>query len=310
MRNRFLYSALCMMVLFIGCEEVFIEEDLSEAAVIILAPTEGSEVENTSTTFSWEEVDQATSYRLQIAQPNFENAAQILLDSTMSVTNFSMELLKNSYQWRIRAQNGSSATPYAQANFSVVDVEDFSAREVILTAPEDNLVTNISSQTLTWQPVADTNVYRIQLLDEANEVLTEETTTNTEIAATFAEGITSWQVRAERDTQSTLYTSRILTLDTEVPNTPQSTAPVDEAVETTTTVTFSWTRDALDGAAEFDSIYIYSDEALTQLVLKDQIISPTDIELTASSTYYWNLQSFDEAGNQSEVGDTASFTIN
>ncbi|WP_034228969.1 fibronectin type III domain-containing protein [Aquimarina pacifica] len=308
--SRFLIGALLLLALLVGCEEVFIEEDLSEKEIVILAPTEGAAVENTSTTFSWEEVDQATEYRLQLAQPNFENASQILVDTTMAVSNFSMELLKNTYQWRIRAQNGSSATPYALANFSVIEIEDFSAREVILTTPEDDLITSTSEQTLEWQSVADALLYRVQLLDEDEAVITEETTTSTEISATFSEGVTQWQVRAERDTQSTLYTTRTVTLDTEVPNTPESIAPIDGATQTGTTVTFSWTREALDGTEEFDSIYIYSDQALTQLVSKDEITSPTDIELTASATYYWYLQSFDRAGNESELSDTLSFTIN
>ncbi len=295
---------------FLGCEEVLLEEDLSDKAIIINAPVEGTTVLNISVTFNWETLDQATTYRLQVAQPDFENAAQIVLDTTITGTSFNTNLVRNSYNWRVRAQNSGTTTPYVSAGFTVIESEDFSVREVLLVAPENTTIVNTTSINLQWQAVTDATSYRIQLLDESNAVVEEKTTADTSISFTFPEGVTQWQVRAENNTQNTLYSTRSLTVDSMKPNQPVVVAPVNDATQAGTTVAFSWTREVVVGTPEFDSIYIYSDVALTQLVSKNRVTSPTDIELDANTTYYWFLKAFDEAENESESSTTSRFTIN
>ncbi|WP_103069711.1 fibronectin type III domain-containing protein [Aquimarina sediminis] len=299
-----------LFIVFMGCEEVLFEEDLTEAKTILIAPSEGATVENTSVTFSWEAVDQATEYRLQLAQPNFENASQVVVDTTVTTTSFNTTLVKNGYQWRVRAQNSGSNTSYTTASFTVIESEDFSAREVLLIAPQNNGIINATAANLQWQAVTDATLYRVQLLNESDEVISDKTTTNSSLSITFPEGVTKWQVRAENNTQSTLYTTRTLTVDSKNPKKPVATAPVNDASQSATTVTFSWTREVVEGTAEFDSIYIYKDQQLTQLATKDKVTSPSDIDLEAGTTYYWFLKAFDQAGNQSESSDVLRFTIN
>ncbi len=293
-----------------GCEEAFIEEDLTEAVISIIAPLDGSQIDETSINFSWEGVNQATSYRLQIARPDFENAAQIVEDTTVSSTSFRTTLTKNSYEWRVRAQNSGSSTAYASAKLSVIEPVDFASREVLLTSPANDLITSEPTVTLEWQVVPDANTYRLQILNSSDEVVQEETTNTTSFEITFSEGSSKWQVRAENATQNTLYTTRILTVDTMKPNTPSAATPANEATLTDTAVSFSWTREAIEGTAEFDSIYIYEDEALTQLVTKDRVTSPSEITLEASKTYYWFLKAFDAANNESDASTTQNFDIN
>ncbi len=308
--KKYILSGLLMITTFYGCEEAFIEEDLSDDTTAIIAPKDGSQIEDTSINFSWEAVDQATSYRVQIARPNFENAAQIVEDTTVSSTNFSTSLTKNAYEWRVRAQNSGSETPYVMAGFNVIEPTDFASRKVLLVSPENELATNEPEITLEWQVVPDANTYRIQLLNTSDEVIQEETTNETQITLIFPEGTTNWQVRAENATQNTLYTTRSLAVDTMKPNTPVATAPANNATLTETTVSFSWTREVVEGTAEIDSIYIFEDEALTQLVTKNQVTSPEEIALEASKTYYWFLKAFDAAKNESDASATQNFVIN
>jgi len=309
MKKHLLYSAIVLLTLF-SCEEILFEEDIRDNIVTIIAPTDGSRVESTSINFSWNTVAEATSYRLQIAQPSFENASQIVEDTTVTVASFSTTLVKNDYEWRVRAQNSSSETIYTTAGFSIVESEDFSAREVVLSSPGDATITNNTSVTLQWGAVTDATSYRIQLLDSNDAILQEETATGTSMQLTFPEGVTTWQVRAENNTQNTLYSTRTLTVDSMNPQKPVATAPINEAALTTTTVSFTWTREAVEGTAELDSIYIYQNEQLTQLVTKNQVTSPSEIALDAGNTYYWFVKGFDEADNQSEASEVFSFTIN
>jgi len=94
------------------------------------------------------------------------------------------------------------------------------------------------------------------------------------------------------------------------PQKPIAVTPANQTALTDTAVSFSWTREAVSGTAEFDSIYVYRNEQLTDLAIKNRVTSPSEITLDASTTYYWFLKAFDEAGNQSEVSDTFNFTIN
>ncbi len=308
--KKYITYSIFLILPFLSCEEAFIEEDLSDDIIAIIAPRDGSEIEDASINFSWEGVDQATSYRLQIARPNFENAAQIVEDTIITTTNFNTSLTKNTYEWRIRAQNSGSATAYVLAGFSVIEPTDFSSRQVLLESPANDLITNDAAITLEWQVVPDANSYRVQLLDGSNAVIQEETLNGTSIELTFPEGTTQWQVRAENATQNTLYTTRSLTIDTMEPNVPTITAPANDATLTDTAVSFTWTREAVTGSTEFDSIYIFEDQAMTQLATKDRVTSPSEITLDASKTYYWFLKAFDEASNESDASATLRFTIN
>ncbi len=308
--KKYTLFSLVIFIALCSCEEAFIEEDLSDDMTAIIAPKDGSQIQDTSINFSWEAVDQATSYRVQIARPNFENAAQIVEDTTVTSTNFRTNLTKNTYEWRVRAQNSGSETAYVMAGFSVTEPTGFASREVLLTSPVNELATNEPEIELQWQAVPDANTYRIQLLNSSNEVMQEETTIDTMITLTFPEGVTRWQVRAENATQNTLYTTRSVTVDTTSPNTPVATTPANNAILTETAVSFAWTRETVEGTTEIDSIYIFEDEALTQLVTKNQVTSPSEITLEASTTYYWFLKAFDQAKNESDASATQNFQIN
>ncbi len=308
MKRYFLYTIIALA--FFSCEEILIEEDLSDGIVTITAPSDGTTVANTSVNFSWNAVDQATSYRLQIAYPSFESPVQVVEDTTVTKTNFSTTLVKNDYEWRVRAQNSGSETAYTMASFRVIEAADFAARELLLISPANNAFNNTSDITLQWESVADATLYRVQLLDASNAVIQEETLTATSLQLTFPEGVTKWQVRAENSTQNTLYFTRAITVDTMAPNVPVAVTPANEAVFTDPVINFTWTREIVEGTTEFDSIYIYSNPQLSELVTKDQVTSPSEITLDAGNTYYWFLKAFDQAGNQSAASNTLEFTIN
>jgi len=115
----FFATILLFNAAFISCEETLLEEDLSEAQISILAPNDGSVLTSENVQFNWDSVEQATSYRMQIATPNFNAATQILVDTTVSSLQFTARVLSGEYQWRVRAQNSGSQTPYNTASFSV-----------------------------------------------------------------------------------------------------------------------------------------------------------------------------------------------
>jgi hypothetical protein len=102
-----------------SCDDIIEVEDISNEQVIILAPTDNSVLAQSDITFSWNTLEEADNYRLQIAEPNFENAIQILIDSLVTTTNLSTVLSAGDYQWRVRAENSEYQSRYSTQNFSV-----------------------------------------------------------------------------------------------------------------------------------------------------------------------------------------------
>lgn len=309
--KNFKYILGCFLILGLySCEEVLFEQDISEDRLTLIAPANHTEIEANSVRFNWESLEGATNYEIQIATPNFANANQLVLNTVTDSTFYQIELIENQYEWRVRAQNSGYATPYSSAKFIVIPITNFSNNNVILLSPANGLITNEDIHNLKWEEVPEATQYTIQVLDENGEPIQSETTTETNLDITFPEGSVQWQVRAEKDNEYTLYSSRNILVDKTAPNIPTLTAPTDEQILTNPLVSFDWTRTLIEGSVEFDSIYIYRNLNLTDLVLKDEVIAPFETTLDTNETYYWYMKAFDEAGNESDDSTIFSFTIN
>lgn len=121
-------KSLLLFVLIIGlvsCEDILEVTDISEQQVTLLAPTNGSVVTDSLVNFNWNGVDEANSYLIQVATPNFSNASQLVLDSIITIdssfvgTRISKPLSNNGYEWRVKALNSDFETDFSQSEFSV-----------------------------------------------------------------------------------------------------------------------------------------------------------------------------------------------
>lgn len=107
---------------FLGsCEDIIGVADISDKVVVILAPANDVVLNINNINFSWDNLEDAENYRLQVATPNFEATSQILLDTTINTTNFNKILSAGVYQWRVRGQNSGFETIYTTQNFSIED---------------------------------------------------------------------------------------------------------------------------------------------------------------------------------------------
>jgi len=110
-----------LLIIFLGlisCEVILVE-DISNESILLLAPSVNSEVPSGNISFSWQLVNEADSYNIQIASPNFENASQILLDSITSSISANKNLEVGEYQWRVKAINSEYETPFSTVSFTV-----------------------------------------------------------------------------------------------------------------------------------------------------------------------------------------------
>lgn len=308
MCKSIIYKALFCIGLFgfFSCEEILLEEDISEDEVTLIAPADNAQFFSTGISFFWEELEDADQYHLQIARPNFQAPLQIVLDTVVSSNSFSFQLNIGEYEWRVKGINSSYETVYKSRLFTIVNNEEFENNTVILVTPANNLVTKTASQNMSWQSVIGATSYQLQVLDQDNTVINDQVITNSNLNYTFQEGNYNWRVRASNGSQQTLYSSRSLLVDTTVPNTPVLTSPVNASTSTESELSFQWTRSPIQGSTETDSIYIYKNSALSILHLKDQSASPFPANLE-SGTYYWFVKAFDQAGNVSN--QSAVFSV-
>lgn len=112
---------ITMLIMLAGCDEVIFEEDITNSYLKILAPTNESNVDAGNIIFTWEAVEYADQYHIQIATPDFDNANQIILDSIITNTNCNKVLFSGNYEWRVRAENSVYVTSYFSNDFHVIE---------------------------------------------------------------------------------------------------------------------------------------------------------------------------------------------
>jgi hypothetical protein len=110
---------LLAIILLASCEEIIEVVDISDKSVVVLAPTDTATLTITDINFSWEDVEDAEQYKLQIATPSFESANQVVLDTTITTTSFNQALELGNYEWRVRAENSDYQTTYSTQSFTI-----------------------------------------------------------------------------------------------------------------------------------------------------------------------------------------------
>lgn len=303
-----LLSFILLLALF-SCEEILFVDDISDKEITLITPANNSVLFSTGVSFSWDKIKNADKYHLQIAKPNFTSPVQIVLDTLITATTFTQQLNIGKYEWRVQAVNSAYETAYKTWSFEILNNDDFQDNTVVLLTPNNNLITKIVAQKLSWQSIIGASEYQLQIYDSNNAIIKEESTSSTSIDYTFPDGSFSWKVRASNGSKETLYTTRSILVDTKAPNTAVLSSPLNASSTTATDINFQFSRTAISGSTETDSIYVYNESALTNLNFKDKASSPYNKTLT-KGTYYWYVKSFDEAGNTGEKSTVFSFTIN
>ncbi|MCF6347008.1 MAG: hypothetical protein L3J20_01750 [Flavobacteriaceae bacterium] len=113
--------AILILVFMFSCEEIINEQNITNDAINLFAPSENVILKTGATiTFNWEALNGATDYQFQIAKPNFSNASQILKDTLIQKIDFTLDSLPvSNYEWRVKALNSAYETVYATNGFVV-----------------------------------------------------------------------------------------------------------------------------------------------------------------------------------------------
>lgn len=305
---RFLTSILFMGVVLSSCTKDFIEPNLNDETVTLLSPQDNFQTTSNTVSFWWEELDGATSYRLQIVDSSFNAIISLIADTTVEGTQFTQNLQPGKYQWRIKAVNGSSQTVYTTPrNLRIDTTSNISSQNIVLISPSANFYSNTGSSTFKWSALANADDYRFQVINQGNSSTVVDVILLTDsFTYSLAEGTYTWQVRGQNAVSNTQYSTRTLTVDLSPPavSSPVTPAHLDTV---SNPVSFLWTRDA---SASGDSLYIYQDSLVSAPVYAG-FHTGTSHSFTGiiNQNYFWRIRTRDLAGNWSAYSTLRKFRI-
>lgn len=214
-------NILFVVIVFvlISCEGVFLEEDLTDEKITLVAPSDNSELESDDDfNFYWEDLDVESSYQIQIATPNFETPQEIIVDSTTTNYQLSLSLDAGTYQWRVRAKNDVYSSEYSPAfNFSIEESTngntDITNEVIVLISPSDNSELESSDNyDFYWEELEDVVTdYQIQIakpdFDNPLEVIVDSMVSDHQVNLTLDAGGYQWRVRAKNDVYASEYST-------------------------------------------------------------------------------------------------------
>lgn len=99
----------------------------------------------------------------------------------------------------------------------IIEVPDISSETVAVLAPTDGAALTTTSVTFNWSSVEDVDNYRIQIATpsfaNAEQLLTDSLTTDTNFDITLQSGEYEWRIRAENSDYQTAYTTQSFSIE-------------------------------------------------------------------------------------------------
>lgn len=296
-----------------GCSE-FIEPSLNKKSIALLAPSDNIETTSYQQTFWWQTHEDAFQYRLQIALPSFNNIGKLILDTVVKSDKFTYTLDPGKYQWRVRAENGSSQTAYATQSFTIypASLKDQSVQAV---APGNGLYIANADVKYDWLKLFGAVQYRLQVdknsfVDE-NKLTLNVLTDNLTFTSTLpSEGNYQWRVRAENATETSKWSSvRNFVYDNTPPAKVVLTAPGNKQL-VTKPVKLTW--DAIADADKYE-LYVYKADGTTLYSNSyPQILATNSQTFNAGDsgeTIAWKVRAIDKTGNKGPFSELFTFIV-
>ena len=248
---------------------------------------------------SWNAVDGATGYQLQIAL-NASFTAKVVNDSGLTATRDTLtKALAGgvTYFWRVRVR-GDATAPWSTARRFTTTGSGLAAP--IPLSPADGALPSPASAYFTWSSVSGAAAYHLQIAEDSMFASLESDTLIAGVSRT-AEGLKAsathfWRVRAENGngpgawSETRRFTTTVAT-DPGGPAKPILSAPADSAQGVTFTPLLRWNKAA--GASAYH-VQISSDPDFASTVVDDSSAADTARlivpGLASGSTWYWRAR--------------------
>jgi hypothetical protein len=308
------YVLITCAGLLSSCSAI-IEPSISKRAVQLEAPYDQYKSNSYTINFWWDQVDDALHYRLQVVTPKFDSAASLVADTLIKGNKFSLNLSPGNYQWRVRAENGSSQTPYTSARNFTIYLSSIKQQSVQLSSPANNFLTNQGSVNFQWGSLYGATKYQLEI--DTNNFVNESTIVYNQLLSgqqfnfTFPKDQTyQWRVKAQNDTAQAQWSAiSQVTYDHTPPSKVSLTAPSNGLV-VTMPVTLQWSQAAT--AVKY-RLYLYKSDSTTIYNTNFPATVTTNsysFNLGVSGdTVYWKVTAIDASGNESQASELRNFVL-
>lgn len=315
-------SITVILIIFTACNDI-IETDISEETPVIILPQDGAIVPEFAT-FSWEKMEGAKQYRLQIRTPEFENPVSVTYDTTVTKTTLNLLLESGMYEYTLIALNNGFESLPAGPFVITADTIQGGQSEINLTAPNSNDFYNDSFEgPFTWSAVPNAATYEFSLREGTNfgtgSIVHSEnniTTTSLTIQGLSLEtGEYVWGVSAIfPNGNTTAIFTKTFKVDATPPPVPSLVSPNDQAT-VLAPITFTWSNPQDVGTVQspVSSLIEISSDPNFNTILEDETTTDESYETSSIlqvGTYFWRVRAFDEAGNQGDYSVVREFFIN
>ncbi len=307
------------LVAFISCDDV-IEDDITDDTITIVAPLDEAEIKGNTVQFRWNGIEGADEYRLQI---NNQETNAIILDSVVNTSIFDYTMDPGSYQWRVRGENFAYTTAYTfDTRFSVIESSNLEGQTVKLNEPSNNLYTNKTDITFTWDAISTATFYKIRIskIEGSTETIiyTNNDTEINDTSITIGSSVITedaeykWEIQAGNETTTTGYFPRTFFIDTQKPPQPTLTEPATgdtAAVDEEVTFKWSFTDTGIIQSGITSSIQIATDQEFNDVVNSKEGVSEYTVTFADAGTYFWRVKGQDDAGNNGDYSDPFQIVI-
>ena len=313
--NRYAKHSLLLALiipLLVGCSDV-LEEDLTNDEVIIFAPPDNYLTTANSISFVWAEMPDALNYEMEIAWPSFDSMITLVADTNIYSNTFSIGLTPGAYEWRLRAVNGSSETPWNLRSFVIDSTTNLAGQTMFPLDPAHGSFLNDGNVTFRWSSHAEANRYAFRLydFDDLNNTLELHEGTDTFYTYAVSEGRHWWSIEGRNDHSNTAEFGAEFWVDLTLPPSPVPLVPLDNDMVNDSTITFAWswqTDSGTDPTSRRDSLYIHLDTLLTPNY-RYGTATQALADSIGPGTWYWRVQGFDQANNQSTATSWRTLTV-
>jgi hypothetical protein len=313
--KSFALFAIAGVILFTSACREFIEPSIAEKQVQLNAPANQFETKNYTVNFWYDEVDDALQYHLQIVTPQFDSINNLVVDTVLKGNKFSMSLAPGTYEWRVRAENGSSKTGYSAPRAFNIVFSSIKQQKVQLFAPANNVLNSQSTVLFQWSNMYGATRYRLQI--DTNSFIKPSSLVYDQIIpaqqlnfSLSKDQLYQWRVRAENDTAESQWSSiNLFTYDHTPPQKVTLTQPVNNQ-NLSQPLTLQWNQSAT--AVKY-RLYLYRSDGTTSYSTTFPLtLTTTSYNFnagTSGDTIYWKVTAIDAAGNESAASDVRAFNI-
>ncbi|QEM09154.1 hypothetical protein [Mucilaginibacter rubeus] len=312
---QLLFFLFALSMVFLSACKDFIEPNISKRPVTLKAPSDKYQSTSYNVNFWWDEVEDALYYRLQVVTPGFDTIGGLVEDTLIKSNRFTLTLDPGEYQWRVRAENGSSQTEFSTLNHLTIIPSSLAAQTVILSSPSNNTVTNQSSTVFKWGALFSATSYHLQLdtnnFADASHILIDLTIPGQQYTYKFPKDQNyQWRVRAESATEQSKWSAvNNIGFDATAPAAVILSSPQNNAV-ISKPVGLQWTKSA---TASNYKLYVYKADSTTLYSTAFPALLNTNTYSFAQGSsgerIYWQVSALDGAGNESALSALQSFVL-